>query len=595
MNPCRRTIVFVSVLVLLAVFRLEAGVQVKVIQTESDLPEKFCDLWKPGDILVSDGTAFLLVGGTARPLLTPMNYPAPNAVGGILGFVPAGRNLQGTVNVGAPAFRIKTKTEWLTYQTVTPGRPEADGSLTIDCAGVFEKKDWGRAEVKTTYRIPDGEGRVFLTSVVKNPGPAEIKDLGYSLAFSADHSYNFSPYHRQLFPKLNYRLYPRKGHYLAWFNPNPVDEGERRRPGTLKPGESYTVRYVLAVNRDHGPLLRELGRALNLKLADATLAFEKVEGRDLEVIVREFESGAVFFRTFLEKPFQTTIPLPEGRYIVRANFFPAVREQNIAVRAEADNLFIIESPPQGALRVKIRDGKGEAVPGKVTILGLDPTKSPYFRPENPRESGRAFETVKNSVYPPADGLEVKLPVGHYLVFASRGPEYGRDVRIVEVLRDDVQSLFFSIDRILQPSGFVAADVHLHTIASDGQMATAERLRSVVAEGLDVAVATDHNVVIDYAEPLRRLGLEKQLAVLSGYELTKGGVLHANSFPAKRLEGTPLHGAVPVDSEPGDSLSPGPDGQPRRRPLDQPSPGRRHWIFQQLRSRQGISLLGQGRL
>jgi hypothetical protein len=546
----QRTRLVFTILVFAAVLApcLRADVQVKVIQSESDLPEKFCRLWKPGDLLVSDGTTHLLIGGTARPLLSPMNYPAPNALGSILGFVPAGRNLEGTLNIGSASFRIKTKTDWLTYATVTPGPKAADGSLAIECAGVFEKKDWGRAEVKTRYQVLDGQGKVVLTSVVKNIGPGELKDLSYSLAMSADHSYSFSPYSRQYFPKLNYRLYPRQGHYLAWFNPNPVEEGERRLPGTLKPGETFKVEYVLAVDRDPEALLRDLAKTAGLKTVDATVAFKSVEGRFLEVIVREFESGAVFFRTFLEDPFTAVVPLPEGHYTVRANFFPAVRERNFTIKAGADNLLVLENLASGTVRVKIRNGKGEAVPGKVTFLGLDPIKTPYFRPENPRDSGRSFEAVKDSVYPPEAGLEVKLPTGRYLAFASRGPEYTRDVRIVEVLKDDVQSLAFAIDKVIETPGLISLDPHLHTIASDGQMSAAERLRSIIAEGVDVAVATDHNFIIDYAEPLKRLGLQKYLAVLSGYELTKNAVLHANSFPARLLAGAPQNGAVPVESE-----------------------------------------------
>jgi len=527
---------------------LAADVQVKVLQAESDLPEKFTSLWKPGDLLVTDGVTLMLIGGTARPLRNSMNYPAPNALGSILGFVPAGRNLQGTLNIGAPAFRIKTKTDWMTYRTVKPGAQAADGSVPVECAGVFEKPDWGKADVRTVYQFYPCQGKVVLTSTVKNTGPAELKDLSYALAFSADHSYNFSPYNRTYFPKLNYRVYPRKGHYLAWHNPNPVEESERRLPGTLKPGETFKVEYVLFVNRDPAALLHDLARAAGLKTVDAALAFKGVEGRSLEVIVREFESNAVFFRTFLEDPFTATVPLPEGPYIVRANFFPAVRERNFSVEANTDNLLVLENASQGTVKLKIRDGKGLPVPGKVSFFGLDPTKTPYFRPENPRETGRAFEAVKDSVYPPEGGLDVKLPTGNYLLVASRGPEYTRDMRVVEALKDDTQAIVFTIDKVIETPNLLSLDPHLHTIASDGQVTAAERIRAVVAEGLDVAIATDHNFVTDYSGPLKQLGFDKLLAVIPGYELTKGSVLHANSYPAKLIEDGPQNGAVPVESE-----------------------------------------------
>jgi hypothetical protein len=265
----------------------------------------------------------------------------------------------------------------------------------------------------------------------------------------------------------------------------------------------------------------------------------------MEVVVREPLTSSVFFRTFLEEPFAFDIPLPEGTYEVRANFFPAVRDRILVVKAGTENLCVLTNPATGTVKVKIKNSKSEFVPGKVSIIGLDPTKTPYFRPENPCDTGRNHEAFKNSVYPPEEGMDVRLPVGIYLVSASRGLEYTRDEKVMEILKDDLQTLAFTVDKVIETPAWIGLDPHMHTQNSDGQMLVPERLRSIVGEGVDVAVATDHNYVTDYAPTLKRLGLNKYLAVVLGSEVTKGAVIHFNTYPMKLIEREDMKGAISV--------------------------------------------------
>jgi len=540
-------IFLLSVLFSLSVMALHgADLAVKVIQTANDLPERFSAIWKPGDFVVTDGRSLLLIGGSRRPQITQVGYPAPDAMGSILGFLPAGKGLQSTVNIGAPQLRIGARTEYATYATVTPSpKAAADGTVTFTCSALFEKAGWGKFEISTTYQVFPGEGKVVLVSVVKNAGPAECKDLSYSVYFNANHAYSFSPYNRTAAPQLNIRVYPRKGHYLGWWNPNPVDEGERRNPGRLAPGAAFKVEYTLLADSRPDVLLRSLYQALKTKTQPASFAFKGVEGRFMEFIVRDPLTSAVFFRTFLEEPFVLDVPLPEGLYEVQANFFPAVRTRLLGVKANADNLCVLDNPALGTVKAKIRDGRNEFVPGKVSFIGLDPTPSPYLRPDNPRDTGRNFETFKNSVFPPEEGADVRLPAGTYLAVASRGPEYTRQEQIVEVLKDEVLTLAFTIDKVVPTPGLIGLDPHMHTQNSDGQMLVPERLRSVVGAGVEVAIATDHNYVTDYAPALKRLGLDKYLAVLLGNEVTKNGVLHFNTYPMKLLPDEEMKGAISV--------------------------------------------------
>ena len=174
----------------------------------------------------------------------------------------------------------------------------------------------------------------------------------------------------------------------------------------------------------------------------------------MEVIVKDAFSSSVFFSSFLKKPHLLEIPLPKGIYLARANFFPAVVEELMVVEDDKENSCVLRDISQGAVKIKIRNSEEEFVPGKVVFIGLDPTKSPYFEPENPIETGKRWESFKNSCHPEEDGLEIKLPVGAYLIFASRGPEYSMDSNIVEILKNEQQELIFHIERVLETENLI---------------------------------------------------------------------------------------------------------------------------------------------
>ena len=105
-----------------------------------------------------------------------------------------------------------------------------------------------------------------------------------------------------------------------------------------------------------------------------------------------------------------------------------------------------------------------------------------------------------------------------------------ETKVIEVLGSDNPALEFRLEKVVDTRGLVAVDSHMHTQNSDGRMLIPERLRSVVGEGLDVAVATDHNYITDYQPDLERLGLENDLAAITGEEVTaRTGSIHYNTF------------------------------------------------------------------
>lgn len=526
--------------------------QVKVIKSEDDLPEKFCTIWKSGDHLVSHGQNLAIIGGVQRYLKSSTNYPAADARGCILSFVPAGRSLKSDMIIGAPVIRIEDKKIDLAYSSFKPvSENAADGHLLYESTALYKGKKGTQARVQTLYRIFPDEARIDIVSTLTNTGKKELENLDYDIYFNALHRYSFSPFHREEHPGLRFRVYQKKDHYLAWLNMNPLSEEDQEHiPGTLASGEVFKTRHIFLADTQHGELLHRVYHVFKAEPQLATLHFQDLNGDLVEVIVHDAFSSAVFFRSFLKNPFTLDIPLPEGTYRVKANFFPAVREKLMSVKAGGINTCTLHDSLLGKVRVKIQDSQGEFVPGKVTIIGLAPTETPYFKPENPVETGKGWETFKNSVYPQHNrGLEVKLPVGTYLVQASRGPEYSVDRKVVEVLEDEPLELTFRIDKVVKTPGFISIDPHMHTTRSDGRAGIAERLKSVVAEGVDVAVASDHNFITDYSPTLQRLGLNTYLAVITGNEVTTSRMLHYNTYSVKHRPEEENKGAIsPLSDE-----------------------------------------------
>ncbi len=562
-----RRVVFAVLLVILAL-AIPAGsappaaIIVRVIQTPNELPETLRPFGAAGDILVSDDRYSALVGGSSRSLRSDLNMSLPDPCGQILAFAPIGAKGRLLTFVGAPSLRAAGRTAAMRVVSV---RPEGQGVL-VRSEATLGGQD--RLEVVTRYQFDFDEGRISIPTEVRNAGQQEIARLSFGLGANLVQNLSFSPYNARLFPALNFRVYQRPDHVLAWWNPNPVESSDRPLPGLLQPGQTYRMNYSLLAGKDVSDVLDRLYRIAEVKADRQTIELRTAgsaagatrglapELQTVEMLVSEPTTEAVFYRAFLNRPASLSVPLPDGTYRVRVNAFPAVRERVVRHPALDEKgvaaAWLIDLPALGTVNVKLRDSKGSPVLGKVSFIGLAPVESPYLAPENPVDSGRSWESQKNSIYPGKNGETVRLPAGTYLAVAARGPAYSRETRVIEVFAGNNPDARFIIDKVVDTRGLVAVDTHMHTIFSDGQLKIAERLKGVVAEGVEVCVSADHNYITDYRPELARLGLTGQLAVIVGSEVTgRGGNIHYNSYPLAPHPETAANGAISVeDSTPG---------------------------------------------
>jgi hypothetical protein len=93
---------------------------------------------------------------------------------------------------------------------------------------------------------------------------------------------------------------------------------------------------------------------------------------------------------------------------------------------------------------------------------------------------------------------------------------------VQLAAGEVSPISLVVDSLdLVPAGWLSADFHVHGRASfDSGIPDDDRVRSFVAQGVDVIAATDHDVIGDYTQTVAMLGLDASIAVMGGLEATQ---------------------------------------------------------------------------
>lgn len=192
---------------------------------------------------------------------------------------------------------------------------------------------------------------------------------------------------------------------------------------------------------------------------------------------------------------------------------------------------ISPAAPQGVLRASVTDENGRALAAKLSFRGRGSTKTPDFGSDGDETGASRF------VWSGTGQFERSLPVGSYTVTATAGPERDAQTWDIEVQQGRPTEITGQLPRLLPTPGWISGDLHLHQVASvDADVAHTSRLVAVAAEGIELAVATDHYAVTDLAPALAHLvatgQLARPLATMVGSEISTVGNRfgHFNLFP-----------------------------------------------------------------
>ncbi len=249
--------------------------------------------------------------------------------------------------------------------------------------------------------------------------------------------------------------------------------------------------------------------------------------------------------------------LPPGRYTLRygggGGRGPTGSTQTIEVLANQEARSTLEVTAPGRLRAQCMERPSpkvdaSPVPCKATFEGVS-APNPDFGPGHVAGPARNQVTTKDGV------VDVPLAPAKYRVTLSRGPEYALsqfevDVQAGANVDACVSSERCLLRRVVDTHGYLACDFHQHTMLGvDAPTSTRDRVIGNVAEGVEIAVASEHNIVADLEPLVREMGLSDRLVEIVGNELTTDTSRkpwgHANVFPIVLDAALPAGGATNV--------------------------------------------------
>ena len=456
------------------------------------------------------------------------------------------------------------------YETMDTGT-SSDGSAWIEARGhELDEKD---VTVTTRYTLHATDRALLVETTLENRGAQSVVFLGMGDAIQWGGVEKFAPDRGRGFKGpssgsflggvgrlASYAIASTDGDIEAVNGPSWSDTLQARRT-EIAAGKSvhYARVFLVGPRADVSGLVAELTKAsgapvgkLKVSLAMGTTAVAPSARSDVDIGVhgraimdlREDASGAL----------ETEIP--PGHYELhygggdgRGGSGPSIA---FDVAAGRETSIALQVTAPGRIHVQCKDRSGNS-PCKATFEGLG-VRDPDFGPAHVAGPARNQVTTKDG------DVDVPVAPGRYRVTLSRGPEYAISSFEVEVHEGsdvegacDVAERCF-LRRVVDTRGYLACDFHQHTMLGvDAPTNTRDRVIGNVAEGVEVAVASEHNIVADLEPLVREMGLADRLVEIPGDELTTDTSHkpwgHANAFPLAFDPTKPHGGALDVRDRP----------------------------------------------
>jgi hypothetical protein len=442
------------------------------------------------------------------------------------------------------------------YDQLTSGA-EADGSRAWVEARGRELHERSVA-VTTRYALNAPDRALLLETTVQNTGSSEVTLPGLGDAIEWGGAEKTAPGKAPGFTGLSRGPYlggvGRFVSYAVASTDGDIDavsgrswsDTTQRADVKLAPGASEKYARILLVGQrpDTSSLVGELALAAGAPVGEAQALLPEAGALPRGFLLGLRPEGGGESLT-LAPPFDAQVPVGKYRLVDVAG--RAIEGQGtIDVAAGAVARFAVGPPPVGSLDVRCT-GQGEApMPCKVSFEGVAPTPSPAFG------SGVVAGPAGNQATTATGEVHVDLAAGSYHVIASRGPEYALASIDLTLAAGEHAARTLSPAHVVDTRGYLACDFHQHTMRGlDSAVGSRDRVVSNVAEGVEVAVASEHNVVSDLESIVQELGMDREMVSIAGDELTSDALQspwgHANAFPLAPDPAKPRGGA-PVIAE-----------------------------------------------
>ncbi len=519
---------------------------------------------RPGDLMLENDEVVFVI----------------DRLGSSLGFAESGGNI---IDAADARVRKDELGQQFTYFGKFPRQGVYDalssgtspgGSAWVEASGreLYEPK----LLVTTRYTLNAPDRALLLETTLENTGDAPVGGLSLGDAIQWGGAEKIAPGKPRGFKGpssgpyvggvgrfVSYAITSTEGAVDATSGSTWTDTAQRTAV-TLAPHEKTTYARILIAGQraDSASLVSELARSAGQSVGAVDLRLLPIAGEssvdvppDARVSVQNATGAEVMTIHAAGTPPRLEALLPLGSYVLsyaggggRAGHDSAAVDVLASGEAHADlavtrpaGIRVLCINARAAMAERDRD---EAVPCKVTFERTDGAPPPDFGPAHAAGPARHQATTADGV------VDVPVAWGAYRVTASRGPEYSIAQADVKLAPGETSEVRLSPRRVVDTAGYLACDFHQHTmLGADAPVATRDRVVSNAAEGVEAAVASEHNVVADLEPIVREMHLERVLVSIPGDELTSDASRrpwgHANAWPLPVRADDPRGGAPPV--------------------------------------------------
>ncbi len=195
----------------------------------------------------------------------------------------------------------------------------------------------------------------------------------------------------------------------------------------------------------------------------------------------------------------------------------------------------------GTLDVSAKDmATSEGLPVRIQVIPQAKIAAPPGAWGIPTEAnGRLFQAFA------MDGTaKLAVPPGSYRVIVSRGYEYELVDVAVSVEAGKSTPVEARLARSVDSTGVMCADFHIHSnFSADSDDIPIEKVKSAIADGLELPISSEHEWIIDFQPIITRLGLDKWASSFPSQELTTFTYGHYGVIPLNPIAGATNNGAV----------------------------------------------------
>ena len=156
------------------------------------------------------------------------------------------------------------------------------------------------------------------------------------------------------------------------------------------------------------------------------------------------------------------------------------------------------------LTVRVEDSSGAPLPARLTLVDAKEQPAPvHYKDQQgyPVRDGYAYTDLAGEVVLP-------LSPGEWTLYASRGHEWSVAEAKIKLEHGVPAERVLVLTKEVETDGWISVDTHVHTLtySGHGDSSLEERVVTIAGEGLDVAIATDHNHHTDYSEAQAAAGM-----------------------------------------------------------------------------------------